>query len=99
MNANAYLAVSLALLLIGATGVLIRRNVVTILMCIELMLNAANLNLATFARVQGTAHGQVLALMIVLIAVAEVVVGLALLMALFRTRGTIQADEIDLLRW
>lgn len=94
-----YLTVGAILLLTGVAGVLLRRNIVIILMSIELILNAANLNLVAFSRLHGNAHGQAFALFLIGIAVAEVAVGLAILIALFRVRGTVQADEIDLLKW
>ncbi len=94
-----YLGVSAALLLIGTIGVLTRRNIVVILMSIELILNAVNLNLIVFARHHGQVHGQIFALFIITVAVAEAAVGLGILLALFRNRGTVQADEVDLLKW
>jgi NADH-quinone oxidoreductase subunit K len=82
-----YLALSAALLLIGTVGVLTRRNIVIILMSIELILNAVNVN------------GQVFAIFVIVDAVAEAAVGLGILIALFRNKETVQADEIDLLKW
>lgn len=94
-----YLAVSLALLAIGTVGVLTRRNIVIILMSIELILNAVNLNLVAFSRMHGQVTGQIFAMFIIAVAVAEAAVGLGILIALFRNRQTVQADEIDLLKW
>jgi NADH-quinone oxidoreductase subunit K len=94
-----YVAVSLALLLIGTAGLLLRRNIVIILMSIELILNAVNLNLVAFARHHGNAAGQVFALFVIAVAVAEAAVGLGILLALYRNRETVQVDEIDLLKW
>ncbi len=94
-----YLVLSAALLLIGTLGVLARRNIVVILMSIELILNAVNINLIAFSRHLGDVHGQVFALFVIAIAVAEAAVGLGILIALFRNRKTILADEIDLLKW
>lgn len=94
-----FLAVSAILLVIGVTGVLLRRNLIVILMSIELILNAVNINLVTFSRMHGHAQGQVFALMVMAVAVAETAVGLALLIALYRNRGTVLADELDLLKW
>ena len=94
-----YLVVSALLFTIGIAGILLRRNMVVILMSIELMLNAANINLVAFSRVHQQTAGQVFALFIMAIAVAESAVGLAILIALFRNRGTVLADEVNLLKW
>jgi NADH-quinone oxidoreductase subunit K len=94
-----YLVVSALLLTIGTLGVLIRRNLIVILMSIELILNAVNINLVVFSRLHGHADGQVFALMVMAVAVSEAAVGLALLIALYRNRGTLLADELDLLKW
>ena len=94
-----YLAVSAALLLIGTVGVLTRRNVVVILMSIELILNAVNLNLVAFSHALNNINGQVFAVFVITDAVAEAAVGLGILIALFRNKETVQADEIDLLKW
>ena len=94
-----YLVVSALLFSIGIAGVLVRRNVVVILMSIELILNAVNINLVAFSRVHGHTTGQVFALFVMTIAVAEATVGLGVLIALFRNRGTLLAEEMDLLKW
>jgi NADH-quinone oxidoreductase subunit K len=94
-----YLIVSALLLVIGTFGVLVRRNIVVILMSIELILNAVNINLAVFSRLHGHADGQAFALMVMTVAVAEAAVGLGVLIALFRNRGTVLADELELLKW
>lgn len=94
-----YLVVSTALLLIGTVGVLTRRNIVIILMSIELILNAANINLIAFSRHFGNMSGQVFAIFVITVAVAEAAVGLGILIAMFRNKGTVLADEIDLLKW
>jgi NADH-quinone oxidoreductase subunit K len=94
-----YLALSAALLLIGTVGVLARRNIVIILMSIELILNAVNINLVTFSRQLENMAGQIFAIFIITVAVAEAAVGLGILIALFRNKETVQADEIDLLKW
>jgi NADH-quinone oxidoreductase subunit K len=95
---NAVLFISFLLFSIGVIGVLIRRNALIILMCAELMLNAANLNLIAFARHHGSVNGQAFALLVMGLAAAEVAVGLALVVALYRKKSTIQVDEIDLLK-
>jgi NADH-quinone oxidoreductase subunit K len=94
-----YLVVSTALLLIGTLGVLTRRNIVIILMSIELILNAVNINLIAFSRHFGNVNGQIFAIFVITVAVAEAAVGLGILIALFRNKGTVLADEIELLKW
>ncbi len=94
-----YLAVSLALLLIGSAGILMRRNVIVILMSVELILNAVNINLIAFSKHWGQVIGQVFAIFVITVAVAEAAVALGILIALYRNRGTTQADELRLLKW
>jgi NADH-quinone oxidoreductase subunit K len=94
-----YLFLSLALFLIGAIGVIMRRNVIIVLMSVELILNAVNINLVAFSRIFGDVAGQVFALFIIVVAAAEAAVGLGIVIALFRNRETILADEMDLLKW
>ena len=94
-----YLVLSAALLLIGALGVLTRRNIVVILMSIELILNAVNINLIAFSHHWNQLNGQIFAIFIITLAVAEAAVGLGILIALFRNKETVLADEVDLLKW
>ena len=94
-----YLVLSAILFSIGATGVLIRRNAIVVFMCIELMLNAANLSLVAFSRLHGNLQGQVTAFFVMVVAAAEVVIGLAIIMTIFRTRRSASVDEAKLLRW
>jgi len=94
-----YLVLSAALLLIGVVGVLTRRNIVIILMSIELILNAVNINLVAFSHQFGDVHGQIFAIFVIAVAAAETAVGLGLLIALFRNKETVLADEVDLLKW
>jgi NADH-quinone oxidoreductase subunit K len=94
-----YLVLSVALLLIGTVGVLTRRNIVIILMSIELILNAVNINLVTFSQAWKNMGGQIFAVFIITDAVAEAAVGLGILIALFRNKETVLADEVDLLKW
>jgi NADH-quinone oxidoreductase subunit K len=94
-----YLILSAALLLIGTIGVLARRNIVIILMSIELILNAVNINLVAFSRHFGDVVGQIFAIFVITVAVAEAAVGLGILLALFRNKETVLADEVDLLKW
>lgn len=95
---NAVLFISFLLFAIGTAGVLVRRNALVMLMSAELMLNAANINLIAFARHAGTVAGQAFALLVMGFAAAEVAVGLALVVALYRKRDTVNADELNLLK-
>ena len=94
-----YLFLSLALLTIGVIGVLTRRNVIIMLMSIELILNAVNINLMAFSRMWGAVDGQVFAIFIITDAAAEAAVGLGIILAFFRNRETVQADDLTLMRW
>lgn len=98
ISSEHFLALSAILFLIGAAGVLLRKNVLVVMMSIELMLNAGNLALVTFSRVQGNAHGQALAFMVVAVAAAEVSVGLAIVVAIFRQRRTMDIDDLDAMK-
>ena len=84
---------------IGASAVLVRRNAIIVFMGVELMLNATNLAFVTFARMQGNLDGQVIALFVMLVAAAEVVVGLAIIMTIFRTRRSASVDDANLLKY
>ena len=94
-----YLVLSAALLLIGTVGVLTRRNIVIILMSIELILNAVNIDLIAISNALRDISGPVFAIFVITDAVAEAAVGLGILIALFRNKETVLADEIDLLKW
>ncbi len=94
-----YLILSAALLTIGTIGVLTRRNIIIMLMSIELILNAVNINLIAFSHHYQHVTGQVFAIFVITVAVAEAAVGLGILIALFRNKETVQADEIELLKW
>jgi NADH-quinone oxidoreductase subunit K len=94
-----YFAVSAILFAIGLTGVLVRRNAIVLFMCVELMLNAVNLSLAAGARLWGGADGQVFVFFVIVVAAAEVVVGLALIVNMFFRRGTLDVDAPNLLKW
>ena len=98
MDPANYLYLSAILFAIGASGVLLRRNAIVVFMCVELMLNAANLAFVTFARMHGSFDGQVIAFFTMVVAAAEVVVGLAIIMTIFRTRRTASVDDANLLR-
>ena len=93
-----YMILSALLFSIGVAGVLIRRNAIVIFMCIELMLNAVNLLFVAFARHHGSGEGQVFVFFVMAVAAAEVAVGLAIIIALFRNRETVDVGELNLLK-
>ena len=93
-----YLILAAVLFSIGAIGLLIRRNVLVMFMCIELMLNAANLTFVTFARELNDIGGQSLVFFVLVVAAAEVVVGLGIIVSIFRRRGDVTADDLNLLK-
>src|SRR3954453_15507726 len=99
MNPMNYIYLSAILFSIGAAGVLIRRNAIVVFMCVELMLNACNLAFVTFSRMRGTLDGQVMAFFVMVVAAAEVVVGLAIIVAIFRTRRSASVDDANLLKY
>lgn len=98
MNPENYLYLSALLFTIGAAGFLLRRNAIVVFMCIELMLNATNLAFVAFARMHGDVNGHVFAFFVMVIAAAEVVVGLAIIMAIYRSRRSASVDEASLLK-
>jgi len=99
MSPNAYLVLSGIIFSIGALGVLLRRNAIVAFMSVELMLNASNLAFVTSARVWGNLEGQAAAFFVMVVAAAEVAVGLAIIVTIFRTRNSASVDEASLLRW
>ncbi len=92
--ANNYLALAAVLFTLGLGGVLVKRNMLVVFMCIELMLNAANLTFLAFARQTGNLSGHAIAFFVMAVAAAEAAVGLAIVIAIFRTRGTLTIDEV-----
>lgn len=98
MNLVNYVYLAILLFAIGAAVVLVRRNAIIVFMGVELMLNAANLALVTFSRMHGELDGQVMALFVMVVAAAEVVVGLAIIMAIFRARRSASVDAANLLK-
>jgi NADH-quinone oxidoreductase subunit K len=96
---NFYLALSAMLFTIGVVGVLTRRNAIIVFMSIELMLNSVNLTLVAFSSFLGDATGQMLVFFVITIAAAEAAIGLAIIIALFRNKQTVNIDEINLLKW
>ena len=99
MTANAFVILSAILFTIGALGVLLRRNAIVVFMCVELMLNAGNLAFVSFARQWGNLDGQIVAFFVMVVAAAEVVVGLAILVTIFRTRRSASVDDASLLKF
>jgi NADH-quinone oxidoreductase subunit K len=99
MSPTPFLVLSALLFTIGAVGVLVRRNAIVVFMCVELMLNAANLALVTFARVYGNLDGQIAAFFVMVVAAAEVVIGLAIIVTIFRTRRSASVDDASLLKY
>ncbi|WP_433499313.1 NADH-quinone oxidoreductase subunit NuoK [Sphaerimonospora sp. CA-214678] len=93
-----YLVLSALLFTIGGVGVLVRRNAIVVFMCVELMLNACNLAFVTFARQNGSLDGQVIAFFVMIVAAAEVVIGLAIIVTIFRTRRSASVDDASLLK-
>ena len=93
-----YVVLSSILFTIGCVGVLTRRNAIVVFMCVELMLNASNLAFVTFARTWGTLSGQVVAFFVMVVAAAEVVVGLAIIVTIYRARNSASVDEPNLLK-
>jgi NADH-quinone oxidoreductase subunit K len=96
---NHYLILSAAIFAIGVVGVVIRRNLIVVLMSIELMLNAVNLTFIAFSRFLGSMEGQVIVFFVMAVAAAEAVVGLAIIISVFRHRQTLDPQEMQLLKW
>jgi NADH:ubiquinone oxidoreductase subunit K len=94
-----YLALSAVIFVIGAIGVLIRRNAIVIFMCVEMMLNAVNLSLVTFSAYHGDIAGQILVFFSLAVAAAEAVVGIAIIIAIFRNNLSVDITKVNLLRW
>ena len=98
VGVNHYLILSAVLFAIGFFGVLLRRNTLVVFMCLELMLNAATLAAVAFSRFNGTIDGNVFVFFIITVAAAEVAVGLAIIVSVFRLRGTVQLEELTILK-
>ena len=98
MSLDNYLYLSALLFTIGAAGVLIRRNAIVVFMCIELMLNASNLAFVTFSRMNGNLNGQIVAFFTMVVAACEVVVGLAIIVTIYRSRRSASIDDASLLK-
>jgi len=94
-----YLILSAFMFSVGVTGVLIRRNAIVVFMCIELMLNSANLTFVTFSSYLGNSTGQIFVFFVMTVAAAEAAVGLAIIIAIFRNKLTVNIDEINIFKW
>ncbi|GAB3753469.1 NADH-quinone oxidoreductase subunit NuoK [Microlunatus parietis] len=99
MDPNLYIILSALLFTIGAVGFMVRRNAIVAFMCVELMLNATNLALVAFSRQHGALDGQIAAFFVMVVAAAEVVVGLAIIVTIFRTRRSASVDDANLLKF
>ena len=99
MSPMYYVYLSAILFAIGGAGVLVRRNAIVVFMCVELMLNACNLAFVSFARINGNLDGQIIAFFVMVVAAAEVVVGLAIIVSIFRTRRSASVDDANLLKY
>ena len=99
MDVWAYQVVAALIFMIGVMGVLVRRNIIVMFMCIELMLNAANLSLIAFSRAWADVNGQIFVFMVITVAAVEVAVGLAIIISLVRNRDTVNIDDASLLKW
>ena len=94
-----YLILSAFMFAVGVTGVLIRRNAIVVFMCIELMLNSANLTLVAFSSYLGSSMGQIFVFFVMTVAAAEAAVGLAIIIAIFRNKLSVNIDEINIFKW
>jgi NADH-quinone oxidoreductase subunit K len=99
VSSGHYVALAVILFVIGAVGVLVRRNAIVVFMCVELMLNACNLAFVAFARMHGALDGQIIAFFVMVVAAAEVVVGLAILTSIFRARRSASVDDASLMKY
>jgi NADH-quinone oxidoreductase subunit K len=99
MSIHHYLILSAMLFAIGCIGVILKRNVISIFLCIELMLNAVNLSFVAFAKYLNQAQGQIFVFFVMVVAAAEAAVGLAITVALYRNRNTLSVDDADLMKW
>ncbi len=99
MNVIGYLILSALLFTIGTVGVIIKKNIIAVFLCIELMLNAVNLSFVAFARFLNQTHGQIFVFFVMVVAAAEAAVGLAITVALYRNRKTLSVDDTDTLKW
>jgi len=99
MNISHCLILSALLFTIGTVGVIVKKNIIAVFLCIELMLNAVNLSFVAFSRYLNQVHGQIFVFFVMVVAAAEAAVGLAIAIALFRNRNTLNIDDADIMKW
>jgi NADH-quinone oxidoreductase subunit K len=99
MDLNHYLILSMLLFLVGAAGFIIKKNIISVFLCLELMLNAVNLSFVAFARYLNEVDGQIFVFFVMVVAAAEAAVGLAIAIVLFRNRNTLNIDDADSMKW
>ncbi len=99
MSLSAYLILSALLFTIGAAGFIIKKNVIAMFLCVELMLNAANLSFVAFAKHLNQVDGQIIVFLVMVVAAAEAAVGLAITIILYRNRKTLNVDDVDTMKW
>ncbi len=99
MGLHHYLILSALLFAVGSTGVILKKNIISIFLCIELMLNAVNLSFVAFSRYLDQVHGQIFVFFVMVVAAAEAAVGLAITITLYRSRRTLNVDDADLMKW
>jgi len=94
-----YLVLSMLLFIVGAVGFIIKKNVISVFLCLELMLNAVNLSFVAFSKHLNQVHGQIIVFLVMVVAAAEAAVGLAITIVLFRNRNTLNVDDADTMKW
>jgi len=99
MDTLHYLILSLLLFIVGAVGFIMKKNIISIFLCLELMLNAVNLSFVAFSRQLNQVHGQIFVFFVMVVAAAEAAVGLAITIVLYRNRNTLNVDDADVMKW
>ncbi len=99
MDLSHYLILSLLLFIVGTVGFIIKKNIISVFLCLELMLNAVNLSFIAFARHLNQVHGQIFVFFVMVVAAAEAAVGLAITIVLYRNRNTLSVDDADTMKW
>ena len=99
MNVTHYLVLSMVLFVIGAAGFIIKKNIISMFLCVELMLNAVNLSFVAFSRHLNQVNGQIFVFLVMVVAAAEAAVGLAITIVLYRNRNTLNVDDADIMKW
>jgi NADH-quinone oxidoreductase subunit K len=99
MDTLHYLILSMLLFIVGAVGFIMKKNIISIFLCLELMLNAVNLSFVAFSRQLNQVHGQIFVFFVMVVAAAEAAVGLAITIVLYRNRNTLNVDDADVMKW